>query len=315
MKKSILLLLIVHFCCIVAFGQQKISTEITDAHKNVVGTKVSLIPPKEFTKAVNFLGFQQTKTGSSIMVLNVPADFSEVSAGFTKEGLLTQGVIASKIERITLNDLPALFVTAEQKAYGITYTKYILTFGSNTETMLINGIFPKSLTALNDGMKKALLSTVYDASKKIDPFKNVDFKIDTTGTGLMFANYVGSSMIFNRDGKMPSQSKDKASVIISKSFSTGTVDDKKLFAINRIKNLPIEIDAILSTKPIKIDSIFGYEIIADAKDKKTGVKEKVYQVLLFTDSIYYMLFGSSEADFDANILLFQKFIKTFERKE
>ena len=313
MKKTVALLLIFSFS-LLTFGQTTITTKLTDAHTSVEGTKVSLIPPKDFIKAANFLGFQQTNSGSSIMVINVPGPYSKVTPGFTKEGLLTQGVVASKIENIQLNNLPAIFVTAEQSAYGNTYTKFILAFGTEKETMLINGIYPKDRTELDEGMKKALMSVVYEPNKKVNPFDVVDFKIDTTGTGIIFAKSVANSMVFNRDGKLPSESKDQANLIVAKAFSKVTIIDKKQFALDRIKQLPIDIVKIISTKPITIDSISGYEIIADSKDKKTGTKEKAYQVLLFSDSIYYMLFASCEADFDNNLTLFQKLVKTFKRK-
>ncbi len=311
MKTTITLL----FLCLsfIVFGQNS-AAKLTIAHQHVAGTKVSLIPPKDFTKAVNFIGFQQTKSGSSLMVLNIPGSFTTIVAGFTKEGLLTQGVDASKIENMKVGSLPAVFITAEQKAYGNTYTKYILAFGSEKETILLNGIFPKDQPALKDPMKKALLSVVYEATKKTNPFDSIDYKIDTTGTGLVFANSVSNSMIFNRDGIIPSKSKDQAAIIITKSFSSVMISDKKTFAINRIKQLPIEIEKIISTTPITVDSISGYEVIADAKDKKSGVKEKAYQVLLFKDAIYYMFFASCEANFDMNIELFRKIVNTFELK-
>ena len=99
MKKTLLFLLI-GCLSLPIIAQRKISTEITKAHAKIEGTKISMVPPKDFTKAANFLGFQQTESGSSIMVLNVPGAFSKVSAGFTKEGLLTQKVKATKIEKI-----------------------------------------------------------------------------------------------------------------------------------------------------------------------------------------------------------------------
>jgi len=312
--KKVLVFLITFTLSYTSFGQTMITTKITDAHTHVTGTKVSLIPPADFTKAANFLGFQQTQSGSSIMVINVPGPFATIAAGFTKEGLLTQGVVASKIENMQLNTIPAIFVTAEQSAYGNTYTKYILAFGTDKETMLINGIYPKDRSELDEGMKKALMSVVYEPNKKVNPFDVVDFNIDTTGTGIIFAKSVANSMVFNRDGKLPSESKDKANLIVAKAFSKVTIINKKQFALDRIKQLPIEIVDVISTKPITIDGISGYEIIADSKDKKTGVKEKAYQVLLFSDSIYYMLFASWEAEFDDNLILFQKLVKTFQRK-
>ena len=52
-------------------AQIKIVNKLTADYQNVEGTKISLIPPAGFTKGVNFLGFQEEASGSSIMVLNL----------------------------------------------------------------------------------------------------------------------------------------------------------------------------------------------------------------------------------------------------
>lgn len=311
-KKYFLAIAIIN--SIAVFSQSDVNNSLTSEHKDVNGTKISIVPPEGFKTSSNFLGFQQTQSGSSIMVLDIPGPFSEVSKGLTKEGLLSQGMALKEIEKLTLNNLPAILLKAEQNAYGNIYTKYILAFGTEKESILINGTFPQNLEDLNNVLKKSLLSTVYDSSKKVNPFDTVDFEISTNGTGIVFAKSVSNSLIFNRDGKIPSESNDKASLIMVKAFSKIDIDDKKLFAMNRIRQLPVEIEKIISTEPIEIDGITGYEIVADGKDKKTGDKEKVYQVILFSDSLYYMLFASSQSDFDKNIILFRKLAKTFKRK-
>ena len=313
MKKIILLALtIIH--SVVLFGQNDINNQLTTEHKAVDGTKISIVPPNGFTTASNFLGFQQSQSGSSIMVLDIPAPFSEASKGLNKDGLLSQGMTLKESQKLTLNDLPAILIKAEQNAYGNVYTKYILAFGTEEETILINGTFPQNIEDLNEVLKKSLLTTVYDSNKKINPFDTVDFEISTEGTDIVFAKSVSNSLIFNRDGKIPSEAKDNASLIIAKAFSKVNILYKKLFAMNRIRQLPIEIDKIISTEPIEIDGIKDYEIVADGSDKKTGDKEKAYQVILFSDSLYYLIFGSSQSDFDNNIELFRKLAKTFKRK-
>ena len=78
--------------------------------------------------------------------------------------------------------------------------------------------------------------------------------------------------------------------------------------------MTIEISKIESTQQITIDNISGYEIIAIGKDKKTGNPEKSYQVILFSDSLYYIFYGSTNQDFDNNINELKKAVKTFNRK-
>jgi hypothetical protein len=53
----------------IGFGQQEKPTRI-------LGTKCSLIPPPGFTPASTFSGFQNTETGASIMINEIPARIS-----------------------------------------------------------------------------------------------------------------------------------------------------------------------------------------------------------------------------------------------
>jgi hypothetical protein len=312
--KQILLITLSILTFSTIYGQTKISNTLTSGHINIEGTKISLIPPDGFIKATNFLGVQQNQSGSTIMVLDIPGPFSETSKAMTKEGFLSQGVEVKEIENITLNNLPAIFIVGEQNAHGNVYTKYVLCFGTENETIIINGAIPNNLNEIAKEVKTSILSSFYEADKKINPFDVVDYSIDLTKSKLKFAKSASSSLIFTTDGIIPSKSADKTSLIIAKSFSKTDIEDRKLFCLNRIKQLPVEVTKIETTTEISIDDISGYEIIALGKDKKTNSKEKMCQVILFSDNLYYMFFGSTNQDYDNNIKEITNVIKTFKRK-
>jgi hypothetical protein len=296
------------------FGQTTTNNVLTSDHQNIIGTKISLIPPKGFLKATNFLGLQQTQSGSTIMILDIPGPFSEVSKGLTKAGFLSQGVQVKDIENLNINNLPAILVTGEQNAYGNIYTKYVLCFGTDKETIMINGASPNNLTEIAKEIKTSILTSFYEADKKINPFDVVDYDIDVSKSKLIFANSMSNALTFTTDGLSPTKSIDKTSLTIAKSFSKTTIEDKKLFVLNRLKQLPVEIIKTETTEEISIDGISGYELISTSKDKKTGEPEKVCFVILFSDNMYYLFYGSTNQDFDNNIDRLKNAIKTFRRK-
>ncbi len=296
------------------FGQTVINNALTAEHKSISGTKISIIPPKGFITAQNFLGLQQTQSGASIMIVDLPAAFSESAKGLTKEGFLSQGVEVKEIENLTLNNLPAIFVTGEQNARGSVYTRFVLCFGTDKQTIIINGASPNNLKEIAKEVKTSILTSFYDAGKTINPFDVVDYEVDFSKSKLRFANSMATALIFTTDGFMPTKSLDKTSLTIAKSFSNVAATDRKLFALNRLKQLPIEITKIESTEEITIDGISGYEIILASKDKKTSEPEKVYFAMLYSDSLYYIFYGSTNQDFNDNIDEIRKFVKTFKRK-
>ena len=312
--KQILLFAICLVTSSIIFGQSKNTNALTAEHINIEGTKVSLIPPAGFLRATNFLGLQQSQSGSSIMVLDIPGPFSETSKAMTKEGLLSKGIEVKEIENLTVNNLPAIFITGEQNANGSIFMKYILCFGTENETIMINGATPKNLNKVASDVKTSMLTTYYEKDKTINPFAVVDYSIDLTKSKLKFANRASNSLIFTTDGNVPTQSTDKTSLIIAKSLSKTDIDDKELFCLNRLKQFPVEITKTETTNEITIDGISGYETFAFVKDKKTMAEEKICQVILFSGNLYYLFYGSTNQDFDSNMKEIKSVIRTFKRK-
>ena len=301
-------------CSISIFAQTTIATTLTLAHQEIRGSKISMIPPKDFDVATNFLGFQQKETNSSVMVMDIPGPYSKVSGSLTKENLLKQGVTVESIANITVNGLPGVLVTAEQTAYEVVFRKYSLAFGTENETILISGSVPKGNAALEQSVKNALLTTFYEKDKILTPLDAVDFEISIDGTDFVFAKSMSNMLIYNRDGKVPSETADKAALVVAKAISKMIIDNKKEFATNRIKMLPVQITKITATNAITINGLQGYETFAEGVDRKTGIPEQCYQVMLFVDQSYYILFGSSEGNFEQNLRVFKKLIHSFKVK-
>ncbi|MBI1316853.1 hypothetical protein GC167_08370 [bacterium] len=229
--------------------------------------------------------------------------------------MLSKGVEVKKIENLTINSLPAIFVTGTQNPYGNIYTKCIFLFGTDTETIMINGVYPENLKKVGDEIKKSMLTVFYEADKKINPFEALDYSIDISETKLKFGKSMSNSLTFSVDGQVPTTSSDKTNLVVAKSFSQITTEDKKLFCINRLRQTPIEIENIEYTNEITIiDGISGYEIYAKGKSKKTDETENIYQVILFSDKLYYILFGTTNDESDKSIEEIKKAVKTFKRK-
>lgn len=302
------------FISLTVWGQKKIENKLTDKHQNIKGTKVSVIPPKGFTDGLNFLGLQQTESGSSIMILDIPGPYAETSKGITKDNMLSKGVEIKEIETLTINGLPAIFATGIQNAYGNIYSKFILVFGTDNETIMINGVYPNNLKKVGDEVKQSMLTVFYEPDKKINPFEALDYSIDISETKLKFGKSMSGSLIFSVDGQVPTASSDKTNLIVAKSFSQISTEDKKLFCINRLKQTPIEVKNIVYINEITIDGISGYEIYAKGKNKKSSETENIYQVILFSDKLYYILFGTTNDETYKSIEEIKKAVETFRRK-
>ncbi|MBK9105121.1 MAG: hypothetical protein IPL92_11285 [Saprospiraceae bacterium] len=298
------------------YGQRELNNTKTDKHQHVEGSNFFLIPPPGFVEASNFQGFQQESSGASIMVLDMPGPFAESTKGFTEEGLKSQGVKLIKKEEVNVNGYQGLFVTAEQLAYGVNYAKYILVFGDEQNTFMVNGAYPKNVPGLKEDMLEAIYSIVYEPDMVVDQLNSVPFVLVTEGTKLKLAKNMGGSLLYTVDGKIPTASADKTSFVAGLSISNVQTPDRKFTSIARIKQLPyssLVIDEDQITE-IEIDGISGYEIHGEGVHKSSGAKELVYQAMLFDSNGYYIMVGTTRSDFAENLDLFKQVARTFKRK-
>ncbi len=294
---------------------KQINNELNESYVSIPATKVSLIPPEGFTPAINFNGFEQAKNNSSIMVVEVSSPFDKISKGFTEEGLKSRGITMRSKEDLIVNGYKGVFITSEQFAYGSTFLKYILVFGNDTSTIIINGMYPKDFQELGDEIKTSILSVVYEPGKETDPLESMNFEIDVSSTKFQFATMISNSLLFTVDGLVPTQSDDKTILIVGTSSGKILVEDEKQFAIDRMKEYPsfvkVESENINS---ITIDDVSGYEIVSYGQDDKTGEPEMVYQIMLFSDNLYYLIVGIAKDNFEENLEIFRTVSKTFKRK-
>jgi hypothetical protein len=314
--KRLLLTLIGLFTLSLTFGQKEINNAKTVKHKQVSGTKFFLIPPTGFIDATSFQGFQQLNSGASILILEIPGPFSESTKGFNEQGLKTQGVILKKKDEIKVNGNQGLFLTTEQFARGTNFLKYILVFGDNKSTYMINGTYPKEVKELDKDIIESIFSVIYEPNLTVDPLSSVSFSVDTEGTKLKFGKNMTGMLLYTVDGKVPTESTDKTTFVVGLSLANVQTIDKKLTSISRLKRMPYTDLKIDENKinEIEIDGISGYEITAEGLHKSNGEKELVYQIMLYTDNGYYIIVGTAKSDFETNLELFKNVAKTLKRK-
>jgi hypothetical protein len=295
------LLLIGH----VAFGQ-------TNKHIKVLGTKCSLIPPSGFVPAANFSGFQNTETGASIMINELPAPYQQIVDGFTAEALKTRGMMLVSKQTVDHNNGKATLISVTQPANGTNYLKQILIFGDSKGTVMVNGIYPEAANNLEEKIKTALFSTVFNAAQDDNPLEAVPFSISVEGTEFKVAKFMSGSLLYSTDGKVPTE---KPTLIVGSSLAKVSTPNQKQYAQERLKKLPGgEFSIVKEIKDITIDNLKGYEIIADGKAAKDK-PELIYQVMLFNDKgDYYIILGQAKENRNDYLKIFKKIANTFKRK-
>ncbi|MBE0704933.1 MAG: hypothetical protein IH582_17520, partial [Afipia sp.] len=141
------------------------------------GTRTSLQPPKGFSLADRFPGFQRADVQSSIMVTEIRAPAAEMMKGKTKEGLAARGMtlISSNAEKI--GGRQALLLHVAQNAAGAAFLKWMLVTGDQNTSLMIVGTFPKAAEArVGAAIKSAVLTASWTPGGSTDHFEGLPFR-------------------------------------------------------------------------------------------------------------------------------------------
>ncbi len=291
------------------------TTALLDSnYVKISGTRISLFPPEGFYKATKFAGLKEPKSGASIIVAEMDKSIKIIKSGFTKQGFKTQGINLLHTSTEYIGNEKALFYKATKKTGDILFYKLILIFGNNNSSVMISSTFLDDFDSeVSKNIEDCLLSAHFDSEFQFSAESSLGFKINTEGTKLKFAKSFPGTLIYTSDGNFPDQQKDGVSFKIGSSLGKVKIAEPKTFALERLNSLPYEILEKPEFLKLKINNLSGYGIVAYGKDKETGIKILIYQVLLYTQESYYLMIGTAYDNFESNLSLFIHTASTFER--
>ena len=279
---------------------------------------LTLIPPLDFELATLFDGFQQDTSQSSIMVLSFPAPTEEMLKAFRdEEGLAQNQITLLSQENISISGQPGLLIQLEQEAHSLTFGKWILIFGEDNQTTVINASFPQEFTeALSAPIKASLLSAQVDDSLIASPPEEAsDFSITPT-ENMALALELSGTLLYSEDGKLNSEDPAAPLFIVSPSFSDVLALNPGKFSRDRLQQTEqVEAIEILREAPITINDLEGYEITATAQDTNNETPLLIYQTILFAEDRYYIMQGLvGEAGGGPYLADFKSMAESFQRK-
>ncbi|HVG11315.1 MAG TPA: hypothetical protein VNM67_26685 [Thermoanaerobaculia bacterium] len=269
----------------------------------VPGTGVSLQPPAGFELAGDYPGFQSAEQQASIMVTQMPAPVAEIRKAMNKETLATRGITLLSSKEETVGGREALLLHVAQSAAGTDYLKWMLVTGDPKETVMIVGTFLKSAgEEVGAAIRTALLSASLAAAAPSDPFEGLRFRIMPT-QGLKIAGRVSNMLLLNESGSPGTLEPGEPVYVIGSSFRPGGSGDLRVFSEARAKQTEQIRDLEhLSGREITIGGLTAYELLADAKDVKSGRAIRLYQVIAPDGDGYFIAQGLVGTDRAAGML-------------
>jgi len=183
----------------------------TTKHKQVPGTRVSLIPPVGFNNAVAFTGMESKD--ASIHVLDFPGkNYFKTSAGMAKDSFEKRGVTVFEFYEFQFNGFPAKFMHLAGDNHQKTYS---LAFGDSTFSVMLLGTYGEANETTGNNIRASLLSALYDKLRKIDPQESARFKVEEQRSLFKFAKNNSGFYIYSIGGKVKDDYQDDPFMIIS----------------------------------------------------------------------------------------------------
>lgn len=303
MKISVLIL----FLCLYAIASfSQLSTG-----KPVAGPQYHINVPVGFIPVPGSSSFRHDSLNAIITLNEMHTPVEEVIEGLTAESFKSQGMTLIKEERVGYNGTKAMLYTVSEKSNGTTYCKHIFVFGDRKKTMLASGIYPRKHADMEKNIKISLLTISYHKDTPPTSEEAAKFSLDAKKHGFRLANFIGETLIYTTDGAFPSKG---PVLIVASSTSRAHTADKKQYALNRLKKLPgLETAVVKKIKPVNINELNGYEIIAESKGNENN--ELVYMVILFTTANdYFTITGTARNDYEKNTERFRSVAQTFKHK-
>jgi hypothetical protein len=287
---------------------------LAERHR-VPGTRVTIEPPAGFSPAEQFPGFYRADIGASIMVTELPGPYGEVRKGMTKEGLATRGMVLLESQAVRVDGREGLLLQVQQQAAGVDYLKWFLVAGDARGTTLVVGTFPSSAaTSLSAPVRLAVLSAAWDRQVNVDLFEGLLYRLEPTAK-LKIANRMNNMILLNETGSPGPLGPGEPFYIAGNAVAQMGIPDLHAFSHARaVQTATISEVRNVRGRPIKIDGLDAYELLADATHKASGTPIRLYQVIAPADGTYFIVQGFVEPGRAAEFLAeFRRVTDSFRR--
>lgn len=297
------------------------SGAIAAERQAVPGTRVSLEPPGGMTPSRSFAGFEDRRTGASIVVTEFPAEaYAQLSTAMTPENLGTRAISDVQSEQVRVDGHPGIYVDAVQTAGGTRYAKQFLVLGSPQATVMVVFTAPQD-SASSAGLKSvrmALLGLSLSTGE-IDQLAGLPFVFEQR-PGFGDPKVIGGYGVALSDPSLsPSQRGNAPVFIITAPPADACAQagaDRLAFAealLGRIR--AVQDIEVTSRASASVDSLSGDELIASAASAGNGAPTLVYQVTLFDDCQLYQMVGiGPDIRRDELLVEFRALVQSFRRR-
>lgn len=258
----------------------------------IPGTRVTLESPPGFSLAQQFPGLQRAELGASIMITEIPAPYTKMKDGINAEGLASRGISVTAVETVSVAGREGVLMAGRQTAQGVVFEKWMLLFGDAQNSVMVMATFPLEVAdQLSDQMRAAVVSSQWAPNFEVGVFEGLVFRVEPTDK-LHISSRVSNLLLLAKPGHKGVVPPQDPFMVVGTSLSEVAIDDVESFARARLKQTAQVSDIELqSGRSVSVNGMRGYEVVASAKDARSGEPLLVYQAVLLEQDRYFILQG------------------------
>jgi len=272
------------------------------------GSRVGLVPPAGMVPSDAFDGFAVPGKDAAILIAVLPPGaYAQIEKSLDIEALKKQGVNVEKREPMQLSFGMGLLFTGRQAADKIFYKKWLLVASASDLTVLVTVQIPEADSAYSDQVVRAALATLAVRAQVPDAeaLSLLPFAVGNLAGFHIDGVLRGRALLLSDTTAAQDPSREAADgsgfaahmFIAALAGGPSQFDEYGNFArvafseISGIRDVRISV-----SEPLRINSQSGYQMMAQAKDARSGADVMVVQWLRFGAGGYLQMVGIARAD-------------------
>jgi hypothetical protein len=262
----------------------------------VPGTAVSIAPPAGFKASKFFTGFEQTESGASMMVTEIPVPQNAQQEAIAKLSsaatLKTKGISLISSQDTTVDGHRGKLLLVSQSFRGIPFLKWIIVLAKGDRALMVVAPFPESQSQrLREPLRQAILNLKWQPDNQKSQLEGLPFMLQEQGD-LKISVRMSNTVVLTKNAAQPPLPPSDPLLVVGVAYQEMQIPDIAQFARTRLQQTPQIRDLTeVSGDRKTIAGQKAFEIVAQAYDAETKTPLTVYQVIIATDKTYYIVQG------------------------
>ncbi|WP_299766218.1 hypothetical protein [uncultured Dokdonia sp.] len=289
-----------------------ITSEKTEKHINIPGTRLFIIPPNGFKLSNSIIGLEKGDNTFIQIYDLIGGDFYSNAKTFNKENFESKGVKVYEYKEFKLNEYPSKYALLQ----GDPTMKAInLVFGDTTFSTMVMALYAPFDNDIEKEIKKSIQSIYYDKEFKIDPLASAKFTLDDNASIFKYAKSTSGLVLYSIDGIDKDSYENEPMIMVTTlpADPSLTLKNVSLLMQNGLKDSGMNIDELKNESTTELNGLPAYQVEVYGTTK--GEESILYQLIVADKEKIVCFQAIVKSEFDKNLLEVKKLAKTLKLKQ